>query len=419
MSLDLAFDSVAVNNDAIIGFKTKTEVFDQQFMLGQTLCRQSELKVLKSYILAMPTEITWTHPDGSTISQHIDSIDDTDDTYYTLDLLDNMVLLNEEIDLSTYTTAGQALEAICTYFSITHNLSNVDPVYSYAFAWDGRSTPRDVVGMIAECLGAFAVFAGSQLRFKMYSQTAVDTISMDDCADYALGDQHVISGIVWDNGVDVYEYGNDSTEEVFLNPNNLLLGDANTLTKIQEFGAAIVGLTFNNLTVTECPVATAAAGDLISLGGHNIIVQEDYTFYGDWVGGYDLQLQTAPQKLTNVKTSAQEILSIHTEIDRQQGTLDIIGQKTTDMETELVHFMVDAGDQSVKVSNQDDPPFTSYTSFKEDGMRIYVDGEADPVAEATAERFECHKGLGVQDWAIVQGTNNGELVLNFFRKPVS
>lgn len=46
-------------------------------------------------------------------------------------------------------------------------------------------------------------------------------------------------------------------------------------------------------------------------------------------------------------------------------------------------------------------------------MRVFVNGEQ--VAEATAQRFECDKGLGVQDWAI-EHTDNEPAVLMIYRR---
>lgn len=65
------------------------------------------------------------------------------------------------------------------------------------------------------------------------------------------------------------------------------------------------------------------------------------------------------------------------------------------MESTMVHFQVDSASSSVRVTNEEVNPPQSYTAFQGDGMRVYVNGEQ--VAEATAQRFECDKGLGIQD----------------------
>lgn len=89
-----------------------------------------------------------------------------------------------------------------------------------------------------------------------------------------------------------------------------------------------------------------------------------------------------------------------------------MGETVDDIERRSIHFQVDAEDQEVRVTSQDTYDPDTYTGFKDDGMRIYVDGEQ--VAEATANKFNCDRGLGVQDWVIEKGKGPNALI--FYRK---
>lgn len=415
MSLDVMFDGVSINEDNVIGAKLNTTVFGEAFALGETICRSATMEILKDGIVSIPSSVSFTHPDQSTVTMLVDNVDDTDDTFYQLHLVDYMVLLNKVIDLSTQTTAGAALEAICTELNMTHNLSNADSLYSYAFAWDGFTTARDVIGMMAEAYGGYAICEGTQISFYGFSKDPVDSIDVEDCGDFALGGRHYISRIVWDNGVNKYEYGSDTGDTLYLSETNVFFGDdSNTYDRIAAFGDNIIGMEFYNVKVEDAPIVGARAGQLISIGGYNTFVNEAWEYFGDWLGGYDCQLQTSEQAETSVIVDPLEkaVVSINSTVNRQEGLLDILGTRTTRLETDMIHFQVDAAAQEVRVTSQDTLPPTSYTAFQEDGMRIYVEGEQ--VAEATATRFECDKGLGVQDWAIEQ-TSSGT-VLCFFRK---
>ena len=108
-------------------------------------------------------------------------------------------------------------------------------------------------------------------------------------------------------------------------------------------------------------------------------------------------------------TTKRAINAVNIKIDRQAGTFDLMGQRIDDTEETLVHFQVNSDAGEVRVTNQTTNPPTSYTAFKGDGMRVYVDGQL--VAEATASRFECDKGLGVQDWSIEHGDNAAILMI--------
>lgn len=415
MSLDVSFDGTLVDENYIIGFKLNTPVFTDVFRLGTTICRTAELKVLREGMESVPESVSFTLPDTTTCVTHVDNVDDSDDTYYVLSLIDSMVLLNRIIDLSACTTAGMALTRICSDLNLSHNLSNSSAVYGYAFSWDGFLTARDVVSMIAEANGCYVTMVNDVITFNQHNNTSAATIDLEDCADFTVGTRHNITRIVYDNGVSFYEEGTTDGETLYLNTDNVFFGGNDTLTRIQVFSSRITAMDFYNVSVAECPVVSASAGQTITIGGYNTLVQENFVYYNCYVGGYELDLQSNAQEETSVirNKNEQVVAGIKSTIDYQAGLLDILATRTDGIEADMIHFQVDGVAQEVRVTSQDDIPPTSYTSFKDDGMRVYVDGEQ--VAEATASIFECHKGLGVQDWVIAQ-PNNDPNILCFYRR---
>lgn len=145
---------------------------------------------------------------------------------------------------------------------------------------------------------------------------------------------------------------------------------------------------------------------------YKTFIQPDYYYNnGYWVGGIDVELKSQEQEETEIVDSdtKRAINSVNTKIDRQAGTIDLIGRRVDDAEDVLIHLQVNSGAGEVRVTNEDVNPPKSYTSFKGDGMRIFVENEQ--VAEATANRFNCDKGLGVQDWAIEHAENEPEVLM--------
>lgn len=117
--------------------------------------------------------------------------------------------------------------------------------------------------------------------------------------------------------------------------------------------------------------------------------------------------------VTEIENSTNnKLASVNIKINQQEGSLGILAQQIDETGDKLIHFQVDSANEEVRITNQSSETPTSYTSFKGDGMRIYVDSVA--VAEATVNRFNCNQGLGVQDWVIQQESEG--TTLNFFRK---
>lgn len=130
---------------------------------------------------------------------------------------------------------------------------------------------------------------------------------------------------------------------------------------------------------------------------------------GDTKSSLSKTLVTTIEEVQNTK---DKLSSVNIKVNQQDGSLGILAQQVEGTNNKLIHFQIDSSNEEVRVSNQSTERPTSYTSFKSDGMRIFVDNVN--VAEATASRFNCNQGLGVQDWVIQQDSNGN--TLNFFRK---
>lgn len=122
--------------------------------------------------------------------------------------------------------------------------------------------------------------------------------------------------------------------------------------------------------------------------------------------------QTLITTIEQVNNTSDKLASVNIKVNQQEGSLGILAQQVDESSNKLIHLQVDSAKEEVRITNQTSESPSAYTSFKGDGMRVYVDN--NKVAEATSSRFECNKGLGVQDWAIEQGSSAS--ALNFYRK---
>lgn len=268
-----------------------------------------------------------------------------------------------------------------------------------------------------------------------YNKTDSWTLQPDDIADLTVGAEHNYTRVVWDS-VAHYEYGNTNGETLYLNTDNILFTDSDTISiqdQVNNIGKAILGnapdavnfgLKFWNLKVSQAVIPDNA---VIGSPTRRIAVNNGTTTYSTWLepdysynngywhGGIDTELKTAEQEETQVVNTETKraINSVNTRIDRQAGIIDLYGQRITTTEGQIeesnIHFQVDSAKSEVRVTNENTYTPDAYTSFKGDGMRVYVEGEQ--VAEATANRFNCDKGLGVQDWAIEHGEDPKVLMI--------
>lgn len=333
-----------------------------------------------------------------------------------------MVNLNQRYSWTHLTnpTVYTVLSDICTTYGITPPAQASVYYANRSINFEAITTAREFIGYVAELNGAFAYLdANNNLKFQRFGGTIL-SINDDDCSDYRLGEKHEITRVVYDN-VSHWEAGEGFPgDTLYIDPNNYLVpteSDTSMNAYLNTIYQWYANFIFYNIEITRAPVGyDYPLGSRIRINLEDgrtptIICQPKWSYVGGWIGGYSLQVKTELQQETSVVDTederARNELSIL--INRNSGLIDIQGQQISDLEENSIHFQVNAPASEVRVTNQNTYEPTAYTSFKGDGMRIYVDDEL--VAEATRNRFNCNEGLGVQDWVIEHGENAAVLMI--------
>lgn len=451
--------STPIDKINIVGLKQTAQSLSGNFKLGSTVCRTFEIDILKSAVSTQPSTITL--KEGNMDDQTsdvvyagnliVDSIENTNEFYYKYKVTDKMINTNEVLgweyegkdstwdNISSPVTVDKVLTYICNKLGLTKPTALADGSALYGTdipcVLDSTITARDFIGYFAEINGGYAYIDnnGSLLRIAKYLKTAPYDMDADYCSSIKIGDKHNITRVSYDSVIHK-EKGTTTGDTLYLNPQNILITDTGSFTiqaVVDHVYSIINGFTFYNLEVDKCPIqGDIRAGNTIKFivtkdgvtNEYNTIAQADWTYNGGWLGGYKLNVQTSKQEETSVIEDTKKTLyKVDAKINRVDGEIVLMGQsingRIDDVESAVndheIYFRVRANEGDVIVTNQSAASPTAYTSFKGDGMRIYVGGTQ--VAEATANRFNCDKGLGVQDWAI-ESPSNSTAILNFFRR---
>ena len=307
----------------------------ESFYIGSTVCRSFKLSVDKRSLSALPDDGVLIY-EGSTkyADLVIDNIDDEDVRAYKFTLTDRMVRLNEQ-DVSWFTsgqTIQQLLSAICTQYGI----AGVDTIAAYgdvAITWYDNWTARDFVSWVAELLGGYAyISANNYLKFDTYSNTPVQTIPVENCDSFKLGEQITIDRVVYDLPGKTVKYPVDYSGTgctLYLNTDNALFTDSGGLTiedQVEYIYNVINGFSFYNIKVGKCPInRDVRAGQCIgfSLDGtvYNTIAQVNWNYNSMWLGGYELKLDSPVQAETQIVGAAKKTQTIIQKIDREVGEI--------------------------------------------------------------------------------------------------
>jgi len=409
--ISFKFDNVTINNDYIFKIEMKQQPTDFNFKLGMTVCRTMVLEIGKGAVAAIPEVVDVYENNILKWSFEVDELTEINDFVYRIFLTDKMVLLNQKFDWGN-DKVQNILNAICNEYDMT-NITLPAAIGNIEIEYDGYTTPRRLVGYIAELMGCYALIDKGNLTFRTFGQRT-HTLNINTADRYDIGDHHKISRVVYDN-LAHFENGDETGDTIYLDKNNFLL---TAQAQVNSIYNVIKNFEWYDVSIEKCEVSSDVDfGDLISFGTYKTIAEVNFSYNGGWSGGYKCKYTTMRFQETDVVDNInQEIAKVNVTIDNQQAQIILTGERLDEIEGETqilsTHFYVDAVNQEARVTSQETTNPTSYTAFKGDGMRVYVDN--NKVAEATSSRFECNKGLGVQDWAIEQGSSAN--VLNFYRK---
>lgn len=171
--------------------------------------------------------------------------------------------------------------------------------------------------------GGYARIDNGILYFYKQNTPSMKTISIDDCADFKIGEKHKITRVAYELGALKYEYGDQTGNTLYLNGENVFITEQR---EVEEIYNEIKDFEFYSFTTTNCPIDfDLKVGDIITFDdGLNIyptIVSYDLEYYGGWNGGYSLNVNTEKQEETKLVGNAQKIKDLTIKVDRESNKI--------------------------------------------------------------------------------------------------
>ena len=342
MSLQVYFNDTLIDEKYYTGLTNNNELFNESFKLGATACNQYKLKIAKEGVVNQPTIISLRDNGIEFARVTVDNIEEQDYEYvYTL--TDKMVDLNfnydaSEIFVNGSTTLYNIVLDICTKVGLVLGTTNFRG-YDKTINWyDNTRTARDYIGFIAELNGGYARIENNTLYFKKQKSSSAKTISIDDCENFNIGEYHKITRVVYELGALKYEYGDETGNTLYLNGDNVYITEQSEVEAIYN---DIKNFEFYSFSTSNCPLDyDIKIGDVITFtdGSNNYptIAQYDLEYFGGWIGGYNLDINTKKQEETKIIGDKQNIRNLKIIVDRQNNTI-----------TQVVE---DVGEQNTKIS---------------------------------------------------------------------
>ena len=285
---------------------------------------------------------------------YVSDYNDEDDFVIVLDLEDAMTKFNFKYDASpimthtkvvddktiNYAYLSEILDDICDKAGIINGISSFYGDDIEASWYNNTYMARDYLSYIAEINACNLCIDGAtnSLIFKGINITPVNTISIDNISKYRIGAEHTITRVVWDNGINKWEYGSDTGETYYINTDNVYVLDTETVEHIYNI---IQGFTYYNFKTNNCPLTGLNTGDLIAFtdgtNTYKTFTQFDNAKFSndDWFGGIELNLENEVKQETEVVGESDRVREIRQTVDRLNNQVEIVVRETGELETEV------------------------------------------------------------------------------------
>lgn len=358
--MKIYFDNVLINENYYKSLTNTHNLFNGNFILGSTASNTFTLELDVLATSTTPEAIKITDNDEDYATLVVDKVEDVDKYTKSYKLTDKLVDLNYYYDASEFINqnGGSALTSeiladMCSKIGLEVD-ENINWINDIPVTWyDNTILAREYAGYIAEInAGYVTTLPNGKLTIKQHKMTSKYTINVDDCEDFTLGERHIISKVVYDNGVVKYEAGDDTGNTLYLDTNNVFIVSQEQVTNIYN---NIVGFEFYSVETGNCPInKDVRAGDVITfVDGDNeypTIANINLSYYGGWNGGYSLNINTERQEETDLIGNNTKIRGIVSRLNRDEAKLEVIATQTDDNTEEIGNLQVGFDEVKTEVS---------------------------------------------------------------------
>lgn len=385
------FDETEINSNYIQGLRQSVKPYNQNFSIGNTICRQFSLDVRNEGVNSIPNKVYLYDDEEIYATLLVDDYTNESENYYSFSLTDVMVRFNTDLEYTTVQTVLQILNNICSNHNI--NLATQSFYMSdFVIDWTDELSERDLISYVAEVNGGYAYINNEgNLVIAEYSKVPSSSLDINTCSSYKVGSKHLIDRVYVELATATQYYPETTNNDtLYLNPENILFTDSGNYTiedTLKHIHSIVDGFTFYNISIERCEIdKNVKVGQLIGVGGWGNLLtsNEDYiqTSDGDrilvtdglnipflctidwnyntqWLGGYETDLECALQEETQIITSREYARRVNIKVDRVTGE---ILQEVSDLDASVTASL------SLKVDKDDNDQIISMINASADNI---------------------------------------------------
>lgn len=329
--LTIFFDNAEVDSNLIQKVKLKDTLFDgTTFSLGSTAITELELVFDES--ITIPSTIQLYYSLQTNEQEEVGafnvgffdvvSYDNSSKGCIKVQAQDYMNRFNKPIDISNIVpcTRLEVVQYICNQCNVPLGVNTFLNANITMDVYDDTTTAQKYIAYIAERAGGFArINRNGQLEILSYND--VDTISLPEAyiGEFTNGDKFIVSKVIYENGVQKYEYGDNSGSILKLSQNNILSCIDEEVSNIYF---ALNGMIIESAEIRMFGDPSIDVGDIIGYGTFQTFCQRDWDFNLGFTGKYKTNINKLDESSNMTKSGlTRAVKTINANIDEINGTI--------------------------------------------------------------------------------------------------
>lgn len=360
--IKIYFDNTLINTDYYKKLEKTGQLFNEKFKLGSTLCETYTFSVDKNQVLSIPQEVKIYNDDVLLKTLFVDNYNE-DDFTITFELVDSMIKFNFAYDASSTFIDGKAslldiFNNICLQANIATDIESFEYDDIEVSWFDNSYTARDYLGFIGEINASyFYITADNKLAMSKVNKATAKTFDFSEIGKYKIGQKHKFSRVVWDNGLNFWEAGDETYETYYINTANVYVLNQETVNSIYN---EIADFEFYDFEVDNLPNIDFNVGDIIiftdGVENYKTIAQfSNISLNGNyWIGGISLKVNITSQEETKIIDTTQRIKAIKNIVDRDSNIITTLITETTRLNDENLGLIEKTNNLERIVSNTEE-----------------------------------------------------------------
>lgn len=231
--------------------------------------------------------------------------------------------------------------------------------------YDNTLTARNYMQFLSERAGGFAkADRTGKICIKSFNETDVITLTEDeeDLIELENYDSlKTITGVIYENAITKYEYGNSDGEVVYLSDESPFVCEAEEVEKIYN---TLNGLAFQSANFKMFIDPSWDTGDVINFLGKTTFIQKDWTYNMGFIGNINTTLN-ATSKISNVQkiSTPKKIKRLQSLLDEESGRINILTEKTDEIVSNVAELNIETEEIKMSVTQVENEVDKNYNEI--------------------------------------------------------